>query len=188
MANKKKEQIVIIPLSNKGELADAIQSYGVKQREKNRIVSQYNDKMSELQTKLREETKILDEDCYLLGVRIKHFCDENRKSLFESGSKTQKLTTGSVSYRDIPAFVKTKLTSTLLEKILTSSTLEKHYKKFIERCGKVFLRVKIELDKDGILSDPVRAKKEFGIEVEAKRERFYIKPTELDAEVEVDAA
>ncbi|EKR62373.1 Gam-like protein [Leptospira weilii str. 2006001853] len=188
MANKKKEQIVIIPLGNKGELADAVQSYGVKQREKDRIVSKYNDQISELQTKLREETKALDEDMYLLGVRIKHFCDENRESLFESGSKTQKLTTGSVSYRDIPASVKTRLTPTLLEKMLTNATLYELYKKFIEKCGKAFLRVKIELDKDGILSDPVRAKKEFGIDVEAKRERFYIKPTELDAEVEVDAA
>ncbi|MCH1911779.1 hypothetical protein L9Z17_07640 [Leptospira noguchii] len=72
--------------------------------------------------------------------------------------------------------------------MLTNAILYELYKKFIERCGKVFLRVKIELDKDGILSDPVQAKKEFGIEVKAKRERFYIKPTELDAEVEVEAA
>ncbi|MCH1910492.1 host-nuclease inhibitor Gam family protein [Leptospira noguchii] len=165
-----------------------MQSYGVKQREKNRIVSEYNDQISKLQKKLREETKNLDEDCYLLGVRIKHYCDENRKTLFESGTKTQKLTTGSVSYRDTPAFVKTKLTPKLLEKMLTNAILYELYKKFIERCGKVFLRVKIELDKDGILSDPVQAKKEFGIEVKAKRERFYIKPTELDAEVEVEAA
>ncbi|MDO6395328.1 host-nuclease inhibitor Gam family protein [Leptospira santarosai] len=188
MASKKKEQIVITPLANKGELADAVQTYGVKQREKDRIVSKYNDQISELQSKLRDETKSLDESMYLLGVRIKHYCDENRETLFDSGSKTQKLTTGAVSYRDVPASVKTRLTPTLLEKMLTNATLYELYKKFLERCGKVFLRVKIELDKDEILSDPVRAKKEFGIEVEAKRERFYIKPTELDAEVEVEAA
>ncbi|MCH1911778.1 hypothetical protein L9Z17_07635 [Leptospira noguchii] len=56
-----------------------MQSYGVKQREKNRIVSEYNDQISKLQKKLREETKNLDEDCYLLGVRINTIVTKTEK-------------------------------------------------------------------------------------------------------------
>ncbi|MCE9500898.1 MAG: host-nuclease inhibitor Gam family protein [Leptospira sp.] len=185
MAVKKetKNLVEIIPLKNQTALVDAIAELGSVQREKENLVAGANKKMGDIQTQLQADVSPLDAKITSIAAQIKHFSDNNREELYPDGTKTRKLPTGSLQYRTIPAAVKTKLTQKITEKILVNAKLLDMFNKFVEKCGKIFFRVKLELNKEAVLADPSGAKK-LGIEIGEESERFYIKPSEIEAEIE----
>ncbi|EKO89073.1 Gam-like protein [Leptospira interrogans serovar Grippotyphosa str. 2006006986] len=103
--------------------------------------------------------------------------------------RTCKLPTGLLKLRKVPASVKTRGTTKLFEKILSENGLLNKFNAWTLKLSGLFLRVKLEFNKDQILSDPLRASKN-GIYLNKEIERLYITPSEIDAEIEAvgDAA
>lgn len=48
----------------------------------------------------------------------------------------------------------------------------------------VYLRIKLELNKEQILAEPTRAIQKFGIQLNEEKERLYISPNETELEIE----
>jgi phage host-nuclease inhibitor protein Gam len=84
--------------------------------------------------------------------------------------------------------VKTKSSTKLVDKILEQNEMSDWWAKIVIKLSKVFLRVKLELDKDACLKNKNFAKEKLGIEFNETEEKFYIKPAEMDEIEVIDAA
>lgn len=189
MPAKKKEAVKPQPkksliCKSQSDLTDFVGQVGQLRRERDRIASEVQDKISVLEEELKDQVLPLDEQIQALANSIKSFVDAHREDLFPSDGKTLKLITGTISFRKLAASVKTRMSQKVLEKILASHNLLEFYHKATEKFASVYLRLKLELNKDQILADPLRAKKEIGVEISDETERMYIKPNELDSEIE----
>jgi len=169
---------------SQSDLTDFVGQVGQLRRERDRIASEVQDKISVLEEELKDQVLPLDEQIQALANSIKDYVDSHREDLFPSDGKTLKLITGTISFRKLAASVKTRMSQKVLEKILASHNLLEFYHKATEKFASVYLRLKLELNKDQILADPLRAKKEIGVEISDETERMYIKPNELDSEIE----
>jgi phage host-nuclease inhibitor protein Gam len=76
----------------------------------------------------------------------------------------------------------------LVEKILDENDLSAWWAKIVIKLSKVFLRVKLELDKEACLKNKETAREKLGIEFNEDEEKFYIKPAEMDEIEVIDAA
>ncbi|EQA80860.1 hypothetical protein LEP1GSC193_2305 [Leptospira alstonii serovar Pingchang str. 80-412] len=50
----------------------------------------------------------------------------------------------------------------------------------------MFIRAKLELNKDSIIADPLAAHQKIGVELNEEKERLYIKPSRLEDEISAD--
>ncbi|MBN8222968.1 MAG: host-nuclease inhibitor Gam family protein [Spirochaetes bacterium] len=170
---------------SKGELESAVKMLGDLNREKKRLETEANDKIAVIQSELAEKVAPYDAQIEHVANGIKFYCDSNREALFGK-EKTATLITGSVSYRTLPASVSGKGLKKTADGILERTGLMSAFEKLLARFGKVFMRIKYEVNKDAILADPKKAKK-LGYKIDEGAERFYVKPAEADAELEVAA-
>jgi phage host-nuclease inhibitor protein Gam len=189
MPTKKKEAVKSQPrkltmCKSQSDLTEFVGQVGQLRRERDRIASEIQDRISVLEDELKEAVIPMDEQIQQLANAIKGYVDDNRESLFPSDGKTLKLITGTISFRKLAASVKTRMSQKVLEKILASHNLLEFYHKATEKFASVYLRLKVELNKDQILADPLTAKKKIGVEISDETERMYIKPNELDSEIE----
>lgn len=179
------ENVVALVIKNRAELEHAIARMGQLQRQRRDIEGTYNSQIQKLQEEMGAALQPIDADILTVSLGIKAFTDLHRKELFPTEKKTASFTTGSVSYRDKPAAVKTRQSAKLVEKILAENGLLDFYHKAVTRFNKVFLRMKLEINKDSVLADPITAKKLIGVEIEDGIERLYVKPAEVETEMEV---
>ncbi|AOP32552.1 nuclease inhibitor [Leptospira tipperaryensis] len=189
-----KTHLIDLPDNNykhRADLTQAIQSLGEIKRERDRIKSKTDDQISKLQLNLQDEVLPLDLKIQHIASGIKYFVDHNMEELFPDPEyKTCKLTTGVLKLRKIPASVKTRGSSKFLERILSENGLLKRINTLISKLGGVYVRVKLELNKELILAEPLKAMKKIGIEFNEESERLYITPNETEIEIEAveDAA
>ncbi|MBM9576258.1 host-nuclease inhibitor Gam family protein [Leptospira sp. 201903070] len=197
MATKKKtskNHLVDLPDNNylnRDDLTQAVQQLGEFKRQRDRITSKTDDQISKLQNDLQEEISPLDLKIQHIASGIKHFVDHHKEELFPDPEyKTCKLTTGSLKLRRIPASVKTRATQKFFERILSENGLLEKFNNLVSRLSGVFLRVKLELNKEQILAEPLKAMQKIGVELNEESERLYISPSETDVEIEAigDAA
>ncbi|RHX89881.1 host-nuclease inhibitor Gam family protein [Leptospira stimsonii] len=197
MATKKKTSkntLVDLPDNNylnRDDLTQAVAQLGEFKRQRDRITSETDDQISKLQNDLQEKISPLDLKIQHIAAGIKHYVDHNKEELFPDPEyKTCKLTTGSLKLRNIPASVKTRATAKFFEKILTENGLLQRFSNLVTRLSGVFLRVKLELNKEQILAEPLKAVQKIGVELNEESERLYISPSETDVEIEAigDAA
>ncbi|EMO64182.1 putative Gam-like protein [Leptospira borgpetersenii serovar Pomona str. 200901868] len=114
--------------------------------------------------------------------------DHRKDELFPDPEyKTCKLTTGVLKLRRIPASVKTRATQKFFERILSENGLLEKFNNLVSRFSGVFLRVKLELNKEQILAEPLKAMQKIGVELNEESERLYISPSETDVEIEAIA-
>lgn len=184
-AEKSATNVVAMTIKSRAELETAIAVIGTLQRKKREIQDRYNTQIQRLQEDLGVELQPIDAEILTVSLGIKAFTDLHRPELFPTEKKTASLTTGTVSYRDKPAAVKTRISAKLIEKILAENGLLEYYHKAVTKFGKVFLRMKLEINKEQVLADPITAKKLIGVEIEEGIERLYVKPTEVETEMEV---
>jgi phage host-nuclease inhibitor protein Gam len=180
-----KDNVVALTIKNRAELEGAIAQMGDLQRQKRDIENRYGEQIQALQEQLGEELQPIDAAILAVSLGIKAFADLNRKEIFPTEKKTVAFPTGSISYRDKPAAVKTRQSAKLVEKILAENGLLDYYHKAVTKFNKVFLRLKLEINKDAVLADPITARKLIGVEIEEGVERLYVKPSAVDTELEV---
>lgn len=186
-AKKKGKAAVVINVYDYryDDLPKALQQLGDLQREREAAVALYDEKISRLQAELAEKTELMDREIKKISQSVKHFMDENRPKYLSESRKTLSLSTGDISYRNGKPSVKTKNSDKLIGSILESNSLTKIRDTFVKKMSMVFLRTKLELDKDAILANPITAKNVTGVEIENGAERFYLKPYSSSTELEV---
>ncbi|EMK22372.1 host-nuclease inhibitor Gam family protein [Leptospira kirschneri] len=197
MATKKKTSknpLVDLPdnnYENRDDLTQAVAQLGEFKRQRDRLTSETDDQISKLQNDLQEKISPLDLKIQHIAGGIKHYVDHHKEELFPDPEyKTCKLTTGSLKLRNIPASVKTRSSAKFFEKILTENGLLQRFSNLVTRLSGVYLRVKLELNKEQILAEPLKAIQKIGVELNEESERLYISPSETDVEIEAigDAA
>ncbi|MDI7190874.1 host-nuclease inhibitor Gam family protein [Leptospira santarosai] len=176
---------------NRDDLTQAVAQLGEFKRQRDRITSETDDQISKLQNDLQEKISPLDLKIQHIAAGIKHFVDHHKEELFPDPEyKTCKLTTGVLKLRKIPASVKTRATQKFFERILSENGILEKLNNLVSRLSGVFLRVKLELNKEQILAEPLKAMQKIGVELNEESERLYISPSETDVEIEAvgDAA
>ncbi|WP_016754150.1 host-nuclease inhibitor Gam family protein [Leptospira santarosai] len=175
----------------RADLTQAIAQLGEIKRERDRVKSEVDDQISQLTTQLQTDLTPLDVKIQHIVSGIKLYVDKNKEELFPDPEyKTCKLPTGELKLRKVPASVKTRASAKLFERILSENGLLEKFNALTTKLSGLFLRIKLELNKDQILSEPLRAMKQIKIELNEESERLYITPSEIDAEIEAvgDAA
>lgn len=181
-----KKQIVILDYQSNADITKAIKGLSDLQRKIDSITSEKNGQIAVISKELQEATTPLQLELNKIQSSIKYYCDNNRETLFQDDKKSVDFVSGSVSYRDNPPSVKSKLSKTLLEKLLggDDSKLSKTLLLLKKLMDMVFIRVSLELDKQAALKNIDKAK-ELGIEFEEDGENFYINPFEYEGEFKV---
>ncbi|UOG33084.1 host-nuclease inhibitor Gam family protein [Leptospira noguchii] len=177
--------------NTRADLTQAIAQLGEIKRERDRVKSEVDDQISQLTTQLQTELTPLDLKIQHIVSGIKLYVDQNKGELFPDPEyRTCKLPTGFIKLRKIPASVKTRATTKFFERILSENGLLEKFNSLVLKLSGVYLRVKLELNKEQILAEPLRATQRIGVELNEEIERLYITPSEIDAEIEAvgDAA
>ncbi|WP_061249271.1 host-nuclease inhibitor Gam family protein [Leptospira alstonii] len=175
----------------RSDIARAVQQLGEFKRERDRIKGKTDDQIGKLLLDLQNEVSPLDLKIQHIASGIKFYADHHPEELFPDPEyKTCKLTTGTLRLRKVPPSVKTRGTAKFYEKILVEYGLLERFNGLVSRLNGVYLRVRIELDKERILSEPLKAMKKIGIQLNEEAERLYIAPNETELEIEAveDAA
>lgn len=189
--NEEKRPLVDLPnnaYKNKAELEAGMEYMGEQMLEKDRLVNEANQKISQIRSELEEAVYPIQSKIDHVTSGIAYFVQKNREELFpDPNLKTCKLISGTLNFRKTPASVRTKTSVKLLEKILAENGLLQLYNDWIARLSKVFIRAKLELNKDSIIADPLAAHQKIGVELNEEKERLYIKPSRLEDEISADA-
>ena len=184
MAKEKTTAIAVLDYQFE-DLPKAVQRIADLGREKETISNEYDSKISELQAELASKVDEIDSEIKQVAQSIKSFMDKNKVKYISEDKKTLRLETGDLSYRSGKPSVKTKNSDKLVNSILEKNNLIKLKDQFQKKARACFLRTKIELDKEAILSSPEAAKKVTGVEIDKGVESFYIKPYQTSTELEV---
>ncbi|EKR08847.1 host-nuclease inhibitor Gam family protein [Leptospira kirschneri] len=167
------------------DVARAIQQIGEIKREKDRIKNKTDEQIAKLLLDLQNEMAPLDLKVQHLVSGIKFYVDHHLEELFPNPEyKTCKLTTGTLKLRKVPPSVKTRGTAKFYEKILTDNNLLERFNNLVFKLSGVYLRIKLESNKEQILAEPTRAIQKFGIQLNEEKERLYISPNETELEIE----
>ncbi|MCW7459582.1 host-nuclease inhibitor Gam family protein [Leptospira bandrabouensis] len=194
MAKAKIQKPVLTDLPNnvyndRNDLTNAVGSLGNLRSERDRYVGDAQTKITKIQDELQEKIAPLDAKISHVTAGIVHFVKNRKDELFPDPEyKTLKLTTGSLQIRKVPASVKTRTSIAFLEKILEKAGLFNAFTNLSEKLSKNFLRIKLELNKEAILADPINAKSKTGIEFNEESERLYIRPDSIDVEIDSEVA
>ncbi len=167
-ARIKQEAAAFVP-RDRDQVVEAIAEIGRRQRERERIQAAMNDRLASIKEKFEEEARPHNEEIQKLSEGVKLWCEGHRDELTQSGrTKTSNLSSGEISWRLRPPKVVTKAMEKVLE-ALRSLGLER------------FIRVKEELNKEAILTDPAAVEHVKGISI-SQGEDFIIKPFETKLE------
>ncbi|AXR68261.1 host-nuclease inhibitor Gam family protein [Leptospira mayottensis] len=187
---EEKRPLVDLPnnaYSSRAELEAGMEYMGEQMLEKERLVNEANQEISQIRSKLEEALYPIQSKIDHVTSGIAYFVQKNREELFpDPNLKTCKLISGTLNYRKTPASVRTKASVKLFEKILAENGLLQLYNEWVARLSKVFIRAKLELNKDSIIADPLAAHQKIGVELNEESERLYIKPARLEDEISAD--
>ncbi|MCX7997400.1 MAG: host-nuclease inhibitor Gam family protein [Leptospiraceae bacterium] len=174
---------------SKEEMESAVVEIGHLQRQVAEYEAQYGEQINKLKTELNEKVTPLKERIKFLSEGVKFFMDRFRDKYITDEKKSLDLTVGTLGYRKTPPSVvipkKSKENPDPILAVLEMNEMVHWWNAVVEKLRKVFLRAKLEIDKEAILKDPRLAFERTGIRVEDGKERFYIKPADVDLEVEV---
>lgn len=159
---------VSVPQSRQ-EVVDAISEIGRRQRERDRIEAEMNDRVAVLKEQYESAALPHAEAIEQLREGVQVWCEANRSSLTAGGkTKTATFPSGEVRWRVTPP----KVTIKGVEAVMDS----------LRRLGLGrFLREKVEISKDAILADPEAVAQVRGITI-SQVEEFVIEPFETKLE------
>ncbi|EKO04819.1 MULTISPECIES: host-nuclease inhibitor Gam family protein [Leptospira] len=186
-----KKTLVDLPnneYKSRTDLEKAVEYIGEQMLEKDRLVNEAESKIAAIRSELEEVLYPVQSKIEHVTSGVAFFVKKNRDELFpDPNLKTCKMISGSIQFRKIPASVKTKGTAKFFEKILAANGLLQRFNDWAAKLSNVFIRVSIELNKEAILAEPLRAKQKLGVEINEEKERLYIKPSRLEDEISADA-
>jgi phage host-nuclease inhibitor protein Gam len=176
------EEIPLIEYENNDAVTIAIKELGDTNRKREKIKSEYDAKIAVLQNELQEKISPLEEQINLIGLSLENYFEKRKDLFFNDKKKSIEFTTGVVGYRKNPDYVEGKFTKKILDGILNRNSLLAAVETFEKKMSKVFLRVKLELNKEAILLDPKKALKVTGLKVKEGEDNFYVTPNETNIE------
>jgi phage host-nuclease inhibitor protein Gam len=182
-AKPKTETIVLYDYA-KSDLAPAIARIALLQSKIALAQSKADEAILEIQTKLAEIVDPIVKELKKECLSIKEFSDKNRDDLFPNEFKTLKLETGDISYRSGGTSVDAQSTAKLINEILEKNELLTAKEKFEMKMKNIYLRMKLELDKDAIKATPENALEITGVGLKTGKEVFYVKPYSTNTEIE----
>lgn len=157
-----------IPQSRE-DCTDYIARIGRAQRERERIQASMNDELAAIRTGYEEQARPHAETIKALSQGVQVWCDANREALtMGNKTKTANLASGEVRWRLRPPRVVIRGLDAVMD-ALKDLRLER------------FIRVKEEINKELILSDPEPLKHIKGISID-QGEDFVILPFETELE------
>ncbi|MBK8397475.1 MAG: host-nuclease inhibitor Gam family protein [Leptospiraceae bacterium] len=184
---KQPVETIVIYEYEQGDLHKAIAEIARLTTEIKQAEDKTNESILILQTELAAQIEPMKQEVKKISLSIKKFTDANREKLFKDDAKTIKLETGDISYRSSKPSVAVNSSKKLIDTILEQNNLIDVRDKFVKKMDKVFIRTKLELNKDAVLDNPDTAKTVTGVEVAEGEESFYIKPYATNTEMEVAA-
>lgn len=167
------------------DLPKALGQLGELQRERQAEADLTDSKVNELQGQLAEILDPIDREIKKISQSIKKFMDEHKSDYISETKKTLKLETGDLSYRTGQTSVETRSDKKFIGQILEANNLVKVKENFEKIMHSVFIRTKLELDKELILANPEAAVKVTNVKLYSGTERFYLKPYATSTELEV---
>lgn len=187
MAGRKKsekaDKIEFVKLSSSEEVSETIKKISDLQKRKQSESDRINQKIQELQNELASIVAPIEREIKELSSSLFSYCGENKEHFKDK--KTWSLPTGDLAYRKNPDKVNVKSSSKLIENILEKNNVTKAVDKLDRKLSGMFLRMKIELNKESMLKSPEKAFKATGIQITSGSETFYIKPYETGLELEI---
>lgn len=187
MAGRKKaeasDRIEFVKLKSSEEVSETIKRISDLQKKKQAESDRINQKIQELQNELAAIAAPIEREIKSLSSSLFSYCGENKE--YFKDKKTWSLPTGDLSFRKNPDKVNVKSSAKLIENILEKNNLTKAVEKLEDKLSKMFLRMKVELNKEAMLKSPEKALKATGIQISSGSETFYIKPYETGLELEI---
>lgn len=157
-----------IPQSRE-ETIEMIAAIGRKQRERERIQAEMNDKIAVIKQKFEERARPMADDIRSLSAGVQIWCEANRDALTNSGKvKFANLSSGEIKWRKRPP----KVNLRGIDNIISA----------MKKLGLTrFIREKEEINKDAILAEPEVATNLPGVSI-TQAEDFVIVPFETELE------
>lgn len=146
-----------------------IKALGDTQRELGRTETLMNDELAVITDNYKPHINTLTAKIKELQKGIQTWCEANRAELTDGKSKTVKLVTGKISWRQRPPSVSLRKIDAVLESLRTLG---------LQR----FIRNKEEVNKDAMLAEPEIAKTVAGVTIKTGAEDFVIEPFEQSVE------
>lgn len=167
MSKKPKIKAAAQPAAQTRAEAEAfVARIGEIQRELQRHDADLGDLVARVKADAEARALPLAEELTALQERVQGYFEANRAELTRHGrTKTIKLTTGKVLWRDRPESVSLRGVEAIIEHLRT---------KF---AGK-FLRTKVEIDKEAMLGAKDEARQVPGVTIKSAGEEFVIEPFE----------
>lgn len=166
MARAKKVAVPYV-CQTKEETMEAIRRLGDAQRELTRIETLMNDEIAAITSREKARIDALRERADTLTSGIHWWCEANRAALCAGGGKTANLVTGEVSWRQRPPSVTVRST----EKVISS----------LKALGlSRFVRVREDVNKEAVLSEPNAVVGVPGIALVQGVEDFAVTPFEVE--------
>lgn len=153
---------------NNGEAAADIRKIGDLQRELARSQTEMNDAIAHITATYQGPIEAISEQITALQKGVQAYCEAHRDDLTNGGKvKTANLITGEVQWRQRPPSVRVSGQDVVIETLTRLGLIR-------------FVREKLEVNKEAILSDPDGVKGVAGISIVSGVEDFVITPFEQE--------
>lgn len=168
--NRIKQSAAEFPVPQSKEAAvEAIAAIGRHQRERERIQAAMNDALAEVRQDFETQAAPHAEAIKTLSAGVQTWCEANRATLTQDGkTKTARLASGEIRWRTRPPSVSVRAADTVLEALKRLKLTR-------------FIRVKEEVNKEAILTEPEAVSHIKGISI-TQKEDFVIVPFETELE------
>lgn len=153
-------------LQSRDEVVDAIAEIGRSTRERVRIETEMNDELATIRERYETEAQPYAERVRDLILGVQGWVEAHREELTNGGkTKTVSFPTGDVKWRITPPSVAVRGAEAVIAWLRTQA---------MDR----FVRIKEEVNKEGLLNEPEVAKTVPGVTI-SQREEFVIEPFEV---------
>lgn len=150
------------------EAANFLHDIGVMQRQVARIEADMNDEIASAKNRAEKATLGLRDSIDAMTIGLRTWCEAHRDALTENGKrKFADLGTGKIEWRFAPPKVTIRAAEDVIARIKTLGL-------------SIFLREKIEIDKEAMLREPDKARLIQGVTIGREGENFYCEPFESE--------
>ena len=150
------------------EAAQFIHEIGMLQRQVARAEADMNDEIAAAKNRAEKETLGLRKTIDLLTQGLRTWCEANRDALTDNNKrKFADLGTGKIEWKFAPPKVTIRGAEDVILRIKTLGLA-------------IFLREKVEIDKEAMLKEPEKARLIPGVAIGSAGENFYVEPFESE--------
>jgi phage host-nuclease inhibitor protein Gam len=166
--SRKPKKPAIVAAADRDEANAFITSIGTARRALDRLQADLDEAVAAEKARFEQDAEEHRFTIATLEPRVQAWAEANRAALTGDGeTKTARLAAGTISWRMTPPAVSLKGVEDVIKAIKE------------RRWARLFLRFKVEVNKEAMLSDPDKAKQIPGVTI-GQREEFIIEPTGVD--------